>query len=46
MTIEQLIANLEGLKQQAYRLDGAIQIVQQLITQLQTPAPPTSPTSD
>jgi hypothetical protein len=31
MTLEQLKANLEALKQQAYRIDGGIQTLLQLI---------------
>lgn len=33
MTLEQLKANLEAIKQQAYRIDGMIQLLQQMITQ-------------
>lgn len=33
MNLEQLKANLEAIKQQAYRLDGMMQLLQQMIAQ-------------
>ena len=38
MNLEQLKANLEAIKQQAYRLDGMILLLQQMIEQSEAAA--------